>query len=88
MHEGNGGVLKALARGSSTAPDHAMLIGHAWLWLTVSGVAVKWRRVPSKSNIADRPSRGDVPMWWVDFGVEFVESVLPQYAFQLWNLLS
>ena len=77
------GILRA----SSKAVDTNLLIGKLWMQLAQMRTAVDWRRVVSKSNPADAPSRlGDCREWANRHGAIWKEPRLPTFCYSLYHL--
>ena len=60
----NDAARYALVKGYSPVTSAARLVGEAWLSFAACGAAVWFARVPTESNPADAPSRGqECPGW-------------------------
>ena len=60
----NDAARHALVRGYSPIPSAAELVGETWLSIARCGARIWFARVPSGSNPADAPSRGEAcPDW-------------------------
>ena len=59
MWSDNTGAESAAKRGSARKFDHACLAHCLWLRAAQLGVELVVKRVPTKDNIADLPSRGE-----------------------------
>jgi hypothetical protein len=81
----NQGVLGAILKGGSGAPEVNMAVGHLWLDLAACTVGLHVARVESKANVADGPSRDEFSE--LDrLGATYVEPELPQWAYDLWGM--
>ena len=81
----NQGVLGATVTGSSRSPEQNILIARLWMEMAEGSVPLVIRRVESKANIADGPSR-----YFLDdlfhLGAYQTEVVLPKWAYSIWNV--
>ena len=81
----NQGVLGAILKGGSGAPEVNMAVGHLWLDLAAFAVDLRVARVESKANVADGPSREDLSE--LDrLKAHYVDPVLPQWSYDLWGI--
>ena len=81
----NQGVLGAILKGGSGAPEVNMAVGHLWLDLAAYAVDLHVARVESKANISDGPSRDDFEEI-ARLGARYVDPVLPQWSYDLWGI--
>ena len=58
----NGAALGAVVKGWARPPDINMIIEGCWAILATHGIDAQFEWVPSKSNLADAPSRRDVAL--------------------------
>ena len=81
----NQGVLGAIVTGSSRSPEQNILIARLWMEMAERSVALVIRRVESKANIADGPTR-----YFLDdlfhLGACQTEAVLPKWACGIWSV--
>ena len=80
----NEGVRSSIVSASCKAADHNLVIGKLWELLAVLRSCVDWRRVESKANIADLPSREDEIGWSGRFNATRREPRLPDFLRQIW----
>ena len=81
----NDGVLGAILKGSSRAPEVNIAVGHLWLALAQQSVGLHVARVESGANVSDGPTReefGDLQR----LGAVWVEPVLPPWVCDLWGI--
>lgn len=81
----NDGVLGAILKGGSGAPEVNIAVGQLWLDLATDVVGLHAARVESKANVADGPSRGDFSEVH-RLGAVWTEPVLPPWAYDLWAI--
>ena len=67
-----------------TAGDLNMVAGKLWLSLVKDDIAMHMGRVPSKSNIADDPTRDNMELL-IEFGSVEVSPKLPRWMADLWQ---
>jgi hypothetical protein len=81
----NQGVLGATVTGSSRSPEQNILIARLWMEMAERSVALVIRRVESKANIADGPTR-----YFLDdlrqLGACQTKAVLPKWAYSIWSV--
>ena len=81
----NDGVLGAILKGGSGAPEINIAVGQFWLGVARASVGFHGARVESKANVADGPSRDDLSEIR-RLGARWVEPVLPPWVYDLWRI--
>ena len=77
------GVRHALLRGTGGPPEVTMLVGGFWLAMAQLSAATYAARVESKANIADAPTRDDIPVLQ-SLGAVECPSFWPEWAKSFW----
>ena len=82
----NEGVRYSLISGTSKGKEIALMVARMWHEAAVQRWGLLFRRVESKANLADGPTRDDFSHLQ-DLGAEWKEPQMPDWFCFLWSLV-
>ena len=87
IYTDNQGCLHGTLKGSSASAEMNIIIARFWMGCAAQSVAVVLRRVESKANLADGPTRYNETIFQ-KYNAQEVQPQLPSWTFDLWDVSS